>query len=120
MATALKDIREYYLNRIEPGNVAMAEVVERYVNLVQKSRRINTEINKLGIILETKNSNQKFEKSNPALGDYIKINGQISNTQKIIEQHIKEYKKVIADIELTKEVRNEEYDEDDLLDDDDD
>lgn len=74
MAVSIKNLREQLLDRIDKKSLVQMEKVERYIQLVQSFRKMNTAIRKEGESITVENGTQRFTKAHPLIAERNKIN----------------------------------------------
>lgn len=68
----IEDLRKYMLARIDSTNEIEVDKVNRYVDLIKILRGLKEHIESDGVVVETVNGQQIFQKENPALNAYNK------------------------------------------------
>lgn len=95
MAIAINKLSDYYMSRIDQGNLSVLENVQRYIELVQLYRSMQKQVKKDGPSVPINNGNQSYIKSHPLISDMKNINAQLINLKKDIDKHVSEHQKEI-------------------------
>lgn len=106
MAIAMKNIKEYYMERIDKKNFSVIENVERYLSLLKLYRKIQAQLNKDELVATTVNHGQKFIKPHPLISELKNINAQLINLKKEIDRHVKEHERYRIKEESHPEISN--------------
>lgn len=77
-----RKIETYLLNKIEKDNPVQTEKVERYLNLLDIFYKLDADIKKKGLMVETKNASQSFIKPNPLIAEKNKVNTSLLAIEK--------------------------------------
>lgn len=77
-----RKIKEYLLNKIDPGNPVEVEKVDRYINLLKIFYSLDNDIKEHGTTVHTENSSQSFLKTNPAIAEKNKVNSSLLALEK--------------------------------------
>lgn len=93
MAVAVTRVRQYYVDQVDPDNIAAIELIDRYVSLVSLHRKYITQVNKDGPSIEVKHYDQSYTKKHPLIDEIKNINIRLSDLKSDIEKHIKMDKK---------------------------
>ena len=70
------------MERIDKDDLVQVEKVERYINLVESFRKINTVIEREGESITTENGSQRFTKAHPLIGERNKVNASLLSIEK--------------------------------------
>ena len=84
MKTKIKNIKKEMMSRIDITNSLEVRKVERYCELLELDEQLSKCIEMDGATIETVNGSQRFIKSNPAIGDKVKISKELSALEKSI------------------------------------
>ncbi|MCJ0913268.1 MULTISPECIES: P27 family phage terminase small subunit [Mammaliicoccus] len=77
-----RKIETYLLSKIEKDNPVQTEKVERYLNLLDIFYKLDADIKKKGLMVETKNASQSFIKPNPLIAEKNKVNTSLLAIEK--------------------------------------
>lgn len=77
-----RKIETYLLSKIEKDNPVQIEKVERYLNLLDIFYKLDADIKKKGLMVETKNASQSFIKPNPLIAEKNKVNTSLLAIEK--------------------------------------
>lgn len=83
-------IKTYLLSKIDKDNLVQLEKVERYLNLLDLFYKLDEDIKKNGLMVETQNASQSFLKLNPAIAEKNKINTSLLAIEKSFDFEKKE------------------------------
>jgi hypothetical protein len=72
-AVKIADLEKQLLNRIDNNDLIEVDKIKRYIAIVKQIRKLQTAINKDGVMVTTVNANQEFTKSNPAINELNKL-----------------------------------------------
>ena len=72
-AVKVADLEKQMLNRINQDDLLEVDKVKRYIAIVRQIRKLQTEINKAGVLTTTVNASQEFVKTNPAINELNKL-----------------------------------------------
>ena len=103
MAVPIIRIRKYYMDRIDPEDVTMVEMVDRYLDLLNVFRESQKSVAKVGVQVVVENGSQSFIKSNPLINDMKNTNAQLMSLKKDIDKHIETYQKSRPELSKRKE-----------------
>ena len=82
--TNINKIRKDLMNRIDQADSVEVRKVERYCELLELDEQLSIAIERDGATIETVNGSQRFIKSNPAIGDKVKVSKELSALEKAI------------------------------------
>jgi len=109
-AVKIADLEKQLMNRIDKYDLIEVDKVKRYIAMVKQIRKLQTAINKDGVMVTTVNANQEFTKSNPAINELNKL----TKTLISLENSIKFIKLDVPDISEEDEKDNDEPEVSDL------
>ncbi|WP_260399798.1 P27 family phage terminase small subunit [Peribacillus simplex] len=69
----ISDLESQLMSRIDPDDLIEVDKVMRYIAIVKQIRKLQTAINKGGVMTTTINGNQEFTKANPAINELNKL-----------------------------------------------
>ncbi|PEJ48226.1 terminase [Bacillus sp. AFS002410] len=72
-AVKVSDLEKQLMLRIDENDLMEVDKVKRYIAIIRQIRKLQTAINKDGVIMTTINANQEFAKSNPAINELNKL-----------------------------------------------
>jgi hypothetical protein len=72
-AVKVADLEKQMLNRINQDDLLEVDKVKRYIGIVRQIRKLQTEINKAGVLTTTVNASQEFIRTNPAINELNKL-----------------------------------------------
>ena len=81
----IADMEQQLLMRINRDDLVEVDKVNRYISLVKQIRKVQTAINKEGVMLTTINASQEFVKTNPALNELNKLTKTLIALEKSIK-----------------------------------
>jgi len=67
------DLEKQMLNRINQDDLLEVDKVKRYIAIVKQIRKLQSAVNKTGVMATTVNASQEFIKTNPALNEINKL-----------------------------------------------
>src|SRR5690625_263529 len=82
MAISITKLKDQLMDRIDTDDFVQVEKVERYIQLVQTFRKLNTIIRKEGESVTTENGSQRFVKAHPLIAERNKINSSLLSIEK--------------------------------------
>jgi phage terminase small subunit len=82
VSVAIVKLKKQLMERIDKDDLVQVEKVERYINLVESFRKINTVIEREGESITTENGSQRFTKAHPLIGERNKINASLLSIEK--------------------------------------
>lgn len=93
--------------RIDTNDLVEVDKIKRYVAIVKQVRKLQTEINKNGVLTKTVNGSQEFMKANPAIKDLNSLTKTLISLENSIKfeminpPDLKEKKKDNDDLEVS-------------------
>ncbi|WP_342515423.1 P27 family phage terminase small subunit [Sutcliffiella sp. FSL R7-0096] len=84
-AVKISDLEKQLLSRIDHGDLIEVDKVKRYIAIVKQIRKLQTVINKDGVMTTTVNASQEFIKTNPALNELNKLTKTLISLEKSIK-----------------------------------
>ncbi|EQB35037.1 hypothetical protein M948_18205 [Virgibacillus sp. CM-4] len=81
----ISDLEQQLMLRIDTNDLVEVDKVKRYVAIVKQVRRLQTEINKNGVLTKTVNGSQEFMKANPAIKDLNSLTKTLISLEKSIK-----------------------------------
>ncbi|MCC2250504.1 P27 family phage terminase small subunit [Virgibacillus sp. AGTR] len=81
----ITDLEIQLMMRIDQDDLIEVDKVKRYIAIVKQIRRLQTAINKEGVMVTTVNANQEFTKSNPAINELNKLTKTLISLEKSIK-----------------------------------
>jgi hypothetical protein len=69
----ITDLEKQLLSRIDEDDLIEVDKVKRYIAIVKQIRKLQTAINKDGVMTTTVNASQEFIKTNPAINELNKL-----------------------------------------------
>ncbi|MEC1377353.1 P27 family phage terminase small subunit [Heyndrickxia oleronia] len=69
----IADLEKQLMNRINQDDLLEVDKVKRYIAIVKQIRKLQSAINKTGVMTTTINASQEFTKTNPALNELNKL-----------------------------------------------
>jgi Phage terminase, small subunit len=69
----ITDLEKQLLSRIDQEDLIEVDKVKRYIAIVKQIRKLQTAINKDGVMTTTVNASQEFIKTNPAINELNKL-----------------------------------------------
>ncbi|MCG3418976.1 P27 family phage terminase small subunit [Oceanobacillus jordanicus] len=81
----ITELEKQLLLRIDSSDLVEIDKVKRYVALVKQTRKLQTEINKHGVLTKTVNGSQEFMKANPAIKDLNSLTKTLISLEKSIK-----------------------------------
>lgn len=69
----IKDLEKQLMLKIDTNDLIEVDKVKRYIAIVKQIRKLQTEINKHGVMSTTINASQEFTKTNPAINELNKL-----------------------------------------------
>lgn len=69
----ISDMESQLMSRIDRDDLIEIDKVMRYIAIVKQIRKLQTAINKGGVMTTTINGNQEFTKANPAINELNKL-----------------------------------------------
>lgn len=69
----ISELEKQMLERIDQLDMLEVSKVKRYIAIEKQIRKLQTDINKNGVMVTTVNANQEFIKANPALNELNKL-----------------------------------------------
>ncbi|MGD7021770.1 P27 family phage terminase small subunit [Rossellomorea vietnamensis] len=106
----ITDLEKQLLNRIDQDDLIEVDKVKRYIAMVKQIRKLQTAINKDGVMSTTVNASQEFVKTNPAINELNKLTKTLISLEKSIKFSMS-YEKVVTE---DKEKDNDEPEVSDL------
>ncbi|MFH0070529.1 P27 family phage terminase small subunit [Peribacillus sp. NPDC056705] len=79
------DLENQLMNRIDRDDLIEVDKVMRYLAIVKQIRKLQTAINKSGVMTTTINGNQEFTKANPAINELNKLTKTLISLEKSIK-----------------------------------
>lgn len=67
------DLENQMMRKIDQQDLIEVDKVKRYIAIIKQIRKLQTAINKDGVITTTVNANQEFVKANPAINELNKL-----------------------------------------------
>ena len=71
--------------KIDTDDLIEVDKVKRYIAIVKQIRKLQTEINKNGVMSTTVNASQEFIKTNPAINELNKLTKTLITLEKSIK-----------------------------------
>jgi phage terminase small subunit len=84
-AVKIADLENQLLTRIDKEDLIEVDKVKRYIAIVKQIRKLQTAINKEGVMSTTVNANQEFVKTNPAINELNKLTKTLISLEKSIK-----------------------------------
>ncbi|MCA1058108.1 P27 family phage terminase small subunit [Rossellomorea aquimaris] len=84
-AVKITDLEKQLLNRIDQNDLIEVDKVKRYIAIVKQIRKLQSAINKDGVMTTTVNANQEFVKTNPAINELNKLTKTLISLEKSIK-----------------------------------
>ncbi|UOQ85686.1 P27 family phage terminase small subunit [Gracilibacillus salinarum] len=81
----ITDLEKQLMLRIDTNDLVEVDKVKRYIAIVKQIRRLQTEINKNGVLTTTVNGSQEFMKTNPAINELNKLTKTLISLEKSIK-----------------------------------
>ncbi|MFC4387511.1 P27 family phage terminase small subunit [Gracilibacillus marinus] len=81
----VNDLEKQLLLRIDTNDLVEVDKIKRYVAIVKQIRKLQTEINKHGVLTKTVNGSQEFMKANPAIKDLNSLTKTLISLEKSIK-----------------------------------
>ena len=106
----ITDLEKQLMHRINQDDLLEVDKVKRYIAIVKQIRKLQSEINKAGVITTTINASQEFIKTNPAINDLNKL----TKTLITLENSIKFEKMEVLEIPKDNKKDNDEPEVSDL------
>lgn len=72
-AVKISELEKQMLERIDQFDLIEVSKVKRYISIEKQIRKLQTNINKNGVMVTTVNASQEFIKANPALNELNKL-----------------------------------------------
>ncbi|MFB6800470.1 P27 family phage terminase small subunit [Peribacillus butanolivorans] len=80
----ISELENQLMNRIERDDQIEVDKVMRYIAIVKQIRKLQSVINKDGVMMTTINASQEFIKTNPALNELNKLTKTLIALEKSI------------------------------------
>ena len=96
-AVKIADLEIQLLSRIDEDDLIEVDKVKRYIAIVKQIRKLQTAINKEGVLSTTVNANQEFVKTNPAINELNKLTKTLISLEKSIKFSMSYEKAVTKD-----------------------
>ncbi|MDX5475515.1 MAG: P27 family phage terminase small subunit [Bacillaceae bacterium] len=84
-AVKITDLEKQLLGRIDPSDLIEVDKVKRYIAIVKQIRKLQSVINKDGVMTTTVNASQEFVKTNPAINELNKLTKTLISLEKSIK-----------------------------------
>lgn len=84
-AVKISELEKQLLMRINQNDLIEVDKVKRYITLVKQIRKLQTAINKDGVLTTTINASQEFIKTNPAINELNKLTKTLISVEKSIK-----------------------------------
>ncbi|MFI8493308.1 P27 family phage terminase small subunit [Peribacillus butanolivorans] len=81
----ISDLENQLMNRIDRDDLIEVDKVMRYIAIVKQIRKLQSAINKGGVMATTINANQEFTKANPAINELNKLTKTLIALEKSIK-----------------------------------
>ena len=69
----IADLEKQLMNRIDQEDLLEVDKVKRYIAIIKQIRKLQSALNKAGVMTTTVNASQEFIKTNPALNELNKL-----------------------------------------------
>ena len=109
-AVKIMDLEKQLMQRINQDDLLEVDKIKRYIAIVKQIRKLQSEINKAGVITTTINASQEFIKTNPAINELNKL----TKTLITLENSIKFEKMEVPEIPKDNKKDNDEPEVSDL------
>ncbi|MGW6384546.1 P27 family phage terminase small subunit [Peribacillus butanolivorans] len=80
----ISELENQLMNRIDRDDLIEVDKVMRYIAIVKQIRKLQSVINKDGVMMTTINASQEFIKTNPALNELNKLTKTLIALEKSI------------------------------------
>lgn len=81
----IADLEKQLLKRIDQNDLIEVDKVKRYIAIIKHIRKLQTAINKDGVMTTTVNASQEFTKANPAINELNKLTKTLISLEKSIK-----------------------------------
>ncbi|SNZ14563.1 Phage terminase, small subunit [Terribacillus aidingensis] len=93
----ITDLEKQLLLRINQDDLIEVDKVKRYIAIVKQIRKLQSAINKDGVMTTTVNASQEFTKANPALNELNKLTKTLISLENSIKFEMFNQDAVIED-----------------------
>ncbi|MGD6967120.1 P27 family phage terminase small subunit [Rossellomorea vietnamensis] len=98
----IADLEKQLLSRIDSDDLIEVDKVKRYIAMIKQIRKLQTAVNKDGVMTTTVNASQEFVKTNPAINELNKLTKTLISLEKSIKFSMS-YEKVVTDDDKKKD-----------------
>lgn len=81
----ITDLEKQMMKQIDNNDLIEVDKVKRYIAIIKQIRKLQTAINKEGVMTTTVNASQEFIKTNPAINELNKLTKTLITLEKSIK-----------------------------------
>ena len=82
IAISIRKLEEYWLSKFDEGDLYAKNLLYRYLQYTKNLRKLQTNINTVGIEKQIENGKQSFSKPNPVLKEMRDLEKEIQKLEK--------------------------------------
>ncbi len=88
-AVTYKEIEMYWMGKFEDGDIIAQNLLYRYIQFTKNQRKLQTEVNKAGVMDEVKNSHQQYTNPNKMLKEIRDIEKELQKIETALQKYVR-------------------------------